>query len=173
MKNTLEPYLTPGEIKSIVRGLAGRIRRDYRGKNPMLVCVLKGAAVFMSDLMRELDMDVEAAFIQSSTYGKRKTPAGEPDISGDITSPVKGRDVIIVEGIVDRGITVKTVMERIGALAPSSIKVCALLLREGPVETQPAVDYAGRTIGEGFVVGYGMDYMEKYREKPGLYFLKA
>lgn len=126
----------------------------------------------MSDLMREVGIPVEAVFIQSSSYGKKGAPSEKAALRGLPPHEIKGRDIIIVEGIVDRGVTIKAVIERLQSLGPSSIKVCTLLLREGAAKGRPVVDYVGRTLGEGFVVGYGMDFMERYRELPGLYLLK-
>ncbi len=172
MPKTIKPFISPVEIKTIVKGLAERIREDYHGKNPVFICVLKGAFIFMSDLMREVGIPVEAVFIRSSTYGKRDAPSKKAALAGVPAAEIKDRDIIIVEGIVDRGVTIKAVIERLQSRGPSSIKVCTLLLREDRTESGPVIHYSGRTMGDGFVVGYGMDYMEKYRELPGLYLLK-
>ncbi len=171
MNETLSPLMTQEEIGSIVSRLAGRIRRDYEGMTPVLVAVLKGAFVFTADLARALDMDIEIDFIQPSSYNDGSAPSAEVALLKRPAGLIKGRHVIVVEGIVDRGVTLKRVMEDLSALGPASIRVCSLLVREG-LHHGASIDYIGRTVPQGFVVGYGMDLDERFRHLRGIYTLK-
>ena len=123
---------------------------------------MKGAFVFMADLARELGPEFEVGFIQAASYGDRETPSEEVRITSDISVEIEGRDVIVVEGIIDRGNTARAVVRHLEKKGPSSIRLCTLLLRKGHSHGL-RVDYIGRPIDDGFVVGYGMDYREKYR----------
>lgn len=163
-------FIGAEEIGAIVYRLAKEIRADYKTKNPILIGVLKGASLFLSDLVRALKMPLEMDFIQTSCYGKRDEPCSEVLILRDITSDIKERDIIIVEDIIDRGHTARALIKYLGKKGPSSIKVCSLLVRDGNPHDLD-VDYMGKSIGPGFVVGYGMDYKENYRELPGLYLM--
>lgn len=162
-----KPFLSPADIKETVRDLAKRIDEDYAGKTPLLVGVLKGAFVFLSDLARETRTDVEIDFIQAASYGKRESPASEVLITGEIGTDVRGRDIIIVEGIIDRGTTARAVFDYLSTKGPASIKVCSLLVRDS--HSGLNINYAGRVIGPGFVVGYGMDYKGLHRNLPGVF----
>jgi hypoxanthine phosphoribosyltransferase len=171
MTRDLERLLTPKDIGSVVGRLAEVIREDYRDKNPVLISVLKGAFVFTADLARTLDIDLEVDFIQPSSYRDGKEPSGDVALIKRLESDVSGRHVIIVEGIVDRGLTLKKVMEEIGRQGPASLRVCSLLVREG-LGADVRVDYAGISVAQGFVVGYGMDLDGRYRNLGGIYRLK-
>jgi len=171
MTGNLVELVSPEEIGSLVRGLAEQIGRDYHGRRPVLVSVLKGAFVFTADLARAIEIDVEVDFIQPSSYGNGSVPAEDVALIRRLGGDIRGRDVIIVEGIVDRGHTLRRVMEEIRALGPASIKVCSLLVRKG-LGHEVSVDYRGMVIPGGFVVGYGMDLGGKYRNLGGIYTIK-
>ncbi|MBI5491511.1 MAG: hypoxanthine phosphoribosyltransferase [Deltaproteobacteria bacterium] len=160
---------SPEEIKKTVKRLAGELRPEMKGA-PVFIGVLKGAFMFVSDLIRELNGAVEVDFIQAASYGLKDEPSTEVRIKGDITVDIKGRDVIIVEGIIDRGTTVRAVMGHLRKKGPASVKVCTLLLRDSHAGME--IDYVGARVYEGFVVGYGMDYKEEYRNLPGIYILE-
>lgn len=164
----LKPCIPREAIDEIVRRLAAGINSDYSGRTPLLVGVLKGAFLFLSDLVRKLDIEHEIDFIQTSCYGHRDTPAADVLIVRDITADLSGRDVIIVEDIIDRGHTAKALMKYFSDRGAASIRLCTLLKREGGAPELKA-DYTGAIIGPGFVVGYGMDYKERLRGLPGLY----
>ncbi len=168
MKSDLKPILSARDIASIVGTLAGRISADYASKDPVLVVVLKGAFVFAADLVRRLDMPFEVDFIQTASYGKKTSPATEVLITRDITTDIKGRDVIVVEGIVDSGKTVRSLLHYFSAKGPSSVRLCSLLVRD-TLAPDVNVDYFGTKVGPGFVAGYGMDCGEHYRNLPGVY----
>ena len=165
-----KPFLSPSDIRGTVASLAKKIDEDYARKTPLLVGVLKGAFVFLSDLARELKTDVEIDFIQAASYGKRESPATEVLITGEIGADVKGRDIIIVEGIIDRGTTARAVFDYLSSKGPASIKFCSLLVRDS--HSGLKVDYAGRSLGPGFVVGYGMDHKGLHRNLPGIYIVE-
>lgn len=156
----------------MVRRLAGEIRADYSSKNPVLIGVLKGASVFLSDLAREIDFPLEIDFVQTSSYGKRSTstPSEKVAVSRELSGEITGRDVIVVDGIIDRGHTVSALLEHLHAKGPASVRICTLLLRDGKAHGFD-IDYIGATIRDGFVVGYGMDYREHYRNLPAIYFM--
>ncbi|MBE9527821.1 MAG: hypoxanthine phosphoribosyltransferase [Proteobacteria bacterium] len=172
-EENLKELIAPVEIERIVERLAREIERDYRGQNPLLVCALKGAVVFLADLMRALDMEFNIDFIQPSCYPTGKTPKTNVTIKKDITTNITGRDVIIVEDIIDRGKSARAVTEYLLKSAPASIKVATLLLRESADEEPYWPHYVGTRIPDGFVVGYGMDHSEMYRGLKGVYILEG
>ena len=167
----LKPYLTPEKIDEIVGHIAREIASKLGGQTPVLVGVLKGSFVFLADLSRKLGEGHEIDFIQTACYGMRDAPSNEVLILRDITADLKGRDVVIVEDIIDRGHTAKVLIEYFSSRGAKSVKLCALFKRKGGAPGLP-VDFVGLEIGEGFVVGYGMDYKEQYRNLPGLYMLE-
>lgn len=168
----LKLIIPPEEIRIIVDRLANEIRRDYSSKNPVLVGVLKGSFVFMADLVRALEIPVEVDFICATRYGTNERPTKEAKVIKDISTDVRGRDVIVFEDIIDEGKTMKALLEHLNAKHPASIKVCTLLLRDKKTGLDVNVDYLGTTVDEGFVVGYGLDFRERYRHLPGLYIIE-
>jgi hypoxanthine phosphoribosyltransferase len=168
MQTNLKQLFPPEEIHIMVNRLAHEIHRDFPSKNPVFIGALKGAFVFLADLVRAVKMPLEVDFIQTASYGKQHTPSQEVLITRDVSLDIRGRHVIIVEGIIDRGTTARAIKKHLEANAPASMSLCALLVRDGHAK-DIQVDYAGARIGEGFVVGYGMDYHEHYRALPGLY----
>jgi hypoxanthine phosphoribosyltransferase len=138
----------------------------------VVIGILNGAFIFAADLIREMGMRVELDFMRLSSYGSRDVPDNKVCITKDIEIDIKGRDVLIVEDIVDRGLTLKAIIGHLETREPAGIKVCSLLLRSGS-EQAGLVDFVGQGIDEGFVVGYGMDYKERYRELKGLYIMET
>jgi len=172
MTYNLKPFITPEEIEEMVWRLADRISADYAGRTPVLVGILKGAFVFIADLARAVEEPVEVDFIQAASYGLAGAKASEVRIVRDVTTELAGRDVILVEGIIDHGHTVFAVMKHIERLQPASIRLCTLLARKhDPPRMVPGLDdaYVGRWIDPGFIVGYGMDHAELCRELAGIY----
>ncbi|HEY4705976.1 MAG TPA: phosphoribosyltransferase family protein [Thermodesulfobacteriota bacterium] len=167
----LKPFISSAEIEGIVGRLAAELSADFKGRRPVLVGVLNGAFIFISDLARKLDIEHEIDFIQTSCYGLRDIPSDEVIILREITSDIRGRDVIIVEDIVDRGHTGRALRKYFASRGAQSVKICTLLRREGGCPDLK-VDYTGAAIGKGFVVGYGMDYREGYRGLAALYLLE-
>ena len=167
----LKPFISSAEIDGIVSRLAAELNSDFKGRRPILVGVLKGSFLFLSDLARKLDIEHEVDFIQTSCYGLRDIPSDEVLILRDITADIRGRDVIIVEDIVDRGHTGRALRKYFANKGAAAIKICTLLRREGGCPDLK-VDYTGATIDKGFVVGYGMDYKEGYRGLAALYLME-
>ncbi|MFZ3072670.1 MAG: hypoxanthine phosphoribosyltransferase [Thermodesulfobacteriota bacterium] len=171
MENRLKLIMTENEIKEAVAKTASVIQRDFAGKNPVLIGVLKGSFVFMADLMRSLDMPLETDFMRVSSYGMNDSPYEDARIIKDIEIDIKGRHVLVVEDISDRGITIEKVLSHLKGKNPAMLKLCALLVRDGS-EGASKVDYFGKIIGKGFVVGYGLDYKERFRNLPALYVME-
>jgi len=169
----LQPLLTPQEIKDAIERLAQEIQRDYQGKNPLLVGVLKGSFMFMADLIRNLDMPLEVEFVALSSYGRgRKESSGKVEVVRGLHTPIKGRHVLVIEDIVDTGITLSFLLKYLQLKKPASLKACALFDKARCRQVPVPIDYLGLTIPDAFVVGYGLDYDEQFRHLPGLYFLK-
>ncbi len=169
----MKRILSRRQIRDAVRSLADRIREDYQGERPVLVGVLKGAFVLLADLIRELDMPLEVDFITVSSYGPRQVSGGQVQLLHDIATDVAGRHVLLVEDIVDSGLTLDRLRRHLLCRSPASLRVCALLARRSVVAALPeAVDYLGRAIPPGFVVGYGIDCGEDYRYLPDIWVLE-
>ncbi|MDR0888539.1 MAG: hypoxanthine phosphoribosyltransferase [Coriobacteriales bacterium] len=173
MDNDIQKVLyTADEIKAAVDRIGADISRDYAGKKILLVTVLKGAFVFMADLIRAIEGDVELDFMAVSSYGAQAKTSGVVRIIKDIQATVKGRHVIIVEDILDSGLTLKYICKLINTRGPLSISVATLLFKEGMQQTDIKPRYVGFTCPDEFVVGYGLDYAEMYRNLPYIGILK-
>ena len=157
---------TTEDIQEAVRRIGRQISEDYRGEKILLVTVLKGAFIFMADLVRCIDGDVEVDFMAVSSYGAEAKSSGVVRIIKDLNAPVEGRHVVIVEDILDSGLTLKYLLKNIKARQPLSIEIATLLFKEGKQETRIACKYIGLMCPDEFVVGYGLDYDEKYRNLP-------
>ena len=154
------------ELSRKVDELGARISRDYAGKNILLIGVLKGAAVFMSDLMRRIDVPVEIDFMVVSSYGSGTKSAGNIKILKDADVSVEGRDVLIAEDILDTGITLFNLKELLLKRGAKSLKICTILNKQERRQSPIVADYVGFEIPDEFVVGYGLDYAQKYRNLP-------
>ena len=152
-----------------VAEIGAAITRDYAGRPPLLVCVLKGAISFMSDLMRAIELPVEVDFMAVSSYGAATKTSGVVRIVKDLDVDLAGRDVVIIEDVVDSGLTLNYLRQYLGARHPASLEVCALLVKEGEQRVPLALKYVGFTIGPAFVVGYGLDVNERYRNLEAIY----
>lgn len=160
----LKVLFTEDEIRRKVVEIAHEIRRDYQGKRPLLVGILKGSFVFMADLMRALRLHVEIEFVQLSSYGRgRKESTGKIRMVRRLTTPIRGKDVLVVEDIADSGHTLKFVLDYLERKKPSSLKLCVLVDKVFRREVDLPIDYVGFRIEKGFVVGYGIDYDERFR----------
>lgn len=162
----IDVLLSEDKIKTRVRELAEEISRDYQGKAPVIVGVLQGAFVFVADLVRQLDLPVSVDFMRVSSYGEKLLTSGEVKILLDLTTPIANRDVILVEDIVDTGLTIEYLTASLLARKPESFTTCALLQKPTNNLSVHPVDYLGFTIENHFVVGYGLDFSGKYRELP-------
>ena len=166
--NNLKLLHSRDEIRSRVAELAAEIRGDYQGKNPLLLGVLKGSFVFMADLVRELEMPVEVEFIRLSSYRNSTQTSGKIRVVQGIRRPIEGRHVLVVEDIVDTGLTVKFLFEYLHKRKPLSLKLCTLFNKPSRRVSEVTIDYLGFTIPDAFVVGYGLDWDEKFRYLPDL-----
>ncbi|MEM9553432.1 MAG: hypoxanthine phosphoribosyltransferase [Acidobacteriota bacterium] len=165
--------LSAEEIDRRTAELAAAIERDYADSERLLVIgVLKGSIVFLVDLMKKLDLPLQVDFLQAASYGDSTEP-GEVHILKDVDLPVRGADVLLVEDIVDTGHTLSTVLRMMSFRGARSVKLCALLDKEARRETEVTIDYRGFTIDDHFVVGYGLDYAERYRNLPYVGILEA
>ena len=160
--------LTREEIEQKVKELAGQVFRDYQHKEPVLVCVLKGAVVFLSDFMRHLQLPVEIDFMAVSSYGATTTTTGVVRILKDLEMSIEDKDVIIVEDIIDTGLTLSYMRENLLSRNPRSLKIVTLLDKPERRKVKVKPDYCGFSIPDEFVVGYGLDFNEKYRYLPDL-----
>lgn len=159
---------TKEEIAERVARLAQQISTDYQGKCPLLLGILKGSFVFMADLIRLLQIPVEIDFISLSSYGSAKVTSGKVKVVQGLRFPVKGRDVLIIEDIIDTGLTLSFFMDYLRKKKPSSLKICALFDKPSRRETPIYIDYLGFTVPDKFLVGYGLDYNERFRHLPDL-----
>ena len=157
------------EIRATVQRMADALDRDLAGRAPVFVGVLKGCVYFFTDLTRQIRHDLEVDFIQVASYGKSTTSSGSVVLVKDITADVRGRDVYLVEDIVDTGITLTDVIHLIEARHPRSLQVVALLSKPSRRQVEVNVDYLGLEIPDLFVVGYGLDYAEQYRNLPDIH----
>ena len=160
--------ITREEIAEKVAELAAEIRKDYQGKNPLLIGILKGSFVFLSDLVRVMNIPVEIDFIRVSSYGTGKESSGKIKLVKDVETPIKGRHVLVVEDIVDRGLTVRFLLDYLSFRNPASLKLCALFDKPSRRKVEVPIDYVGFTVPNAFVVGYGLDFDEGFRYLPDL-----
>jgi len=171
-KDIAEILIGTEELQAKVAELGRQISEDYRGRNPLLICLLRGAVVFLSDLIRATDIPLEMDFMAISSYGASTESSGVVRLMMDLKSNITGRDVLIVEDIVDTGRTLAYILDNLQTRRPADIKVCALLSKPSRREVQVELDYLGFEIPDEFVVGYGLDYAEAYRNLPFIGVLK-
>ncbi|MEW5737032.1 MAG: hypoxanthine phosphoribosyltransferase [Thermodesulfobacteriota bacterium] len=162
------PIVTEKEISNKVADLARRISEDYSGRQVVLVGVLKGAFVFMADLMRRLSIPCKVDFIRVASYGSSTVSSGNVRLLMDVSLDVADRDVILVEDIVDSGLTLKFLKEHMLAKKPRSVSLCAMIDKPERRRVDLAIDYVCVQVPEGFLVGYGLDCNEEHRELPGI-----
>lgn len=167
----LQALFTPEEIRGAVERLAREIKRDYQDKNPLLLGVLKGSFVFMADLIRNLDIPLEVEFVTLSSYGRGTESSGEVNIVRGLHTPIRDRDVLVIEDIVDTGVTLSFLINYLRRRKPASLKVCTLFDKAHRRQMWMPIDYLGFTAPDVFLVGYGLDWDEKFRHLPGIYSL--
>lgn len=153
-------------LKQRIAQLGRKISRDYRGKRPVLVGVLRGAFVFLADLLRRIDIPAEVDFISVASYGDAKKSSGVVRLLQDLNTNIKGRHVILVEDIVDTGITLSYLIHNLRTRHPASLEVCTLLDKFEKRQAKVPLKYVGFPIPDKFVVGYGLDYAQQYRNLP-------
>jgi hypoxanthine phosphoribosyltransferase len=167
-----EVLITEEQIQAKVEEMADQIARDYRGKNPVLVAVLNGAFVFLADLMRHLDFACTVDFVSWSSYGKDTSSSGVFRIVKDLETNVESKHVLIVEDIIDTGLTLHYLLDNIRARKPASVRVAALLDKPSRRKIEAKADYLGFQVPDAFVVGYGLDFAQGYRALPFIGVLK-
>src|SRR4051794_21392169 len=161
-----EILVQPDELEHRVRELGAEISRDYDGRDLLLIGVLKGAVFFLADLMRHIEIPCEVDFMAVSSYGSSTDTSGVVRILKDLDAPLEGRDVLIVEDIVDSGLTLQYLMRTLQTRGPASLEVCALLTKPERRLVETPARYVGFEIPDKFAIGYGLDYAERYRNLP-------
>ena len=169
IKNVL---MTEEDLKEVVKELGAKITEDYKGKNLFIITVLKGAVVFLTDLIRAIECPCEIEFMVTSSYGAGAVSSGNVKIVKDIDVPLEDKDVLVVEDILDTGLTLSFLMDLLKNRNPKSIEICTLLDKPSRRVADVEAKYTGRQIPDEFVVGYGLDYAEKYRNLPYIGVLK-
>ena len=172
-KDDIEKILySTEEISELVDRIAAEIAEDYKGKEPVLIPILKGSILFFADLVRKLPLDCSFDFMAASSYGSGTESSGNVKITKDITADIKGKDVIIVEDILDTGNTLFYIKEYLEKYEPASVRICTLFDKPSRRKKDIKADYAGGEIDDMFIVGYGLDYDEGYRDLPYIGVLK-
>jgi len=170
--DTFVPFLTETEIQTRVKAVAAELMKEYEGKVPIFLGILNGAFMFMADLLKHYENPCEVDFMRLSSYGDEKISSGKVKMLKDLACDVKGRDLIIVEDIVDSGLSIKFMEQLIEEHHPASMKVATLLLKPNSLKYNVKIDYIGFEIPSKFVIGYGLDYAQKYRNLRSIYVLK-
>ncbi len=170
---TPEALITEEEISMRIDALGKAITKDYEDEDLVVICVLKGAFIFCSDLIKKINRPISLEFISLSSYGDSTNSSGNVRLEMDITANIEGKNVLIVEDIVDSGLTIKTLMDIMAVRKPKSVKLASLLFKPIKLKHQVKIDYLGFEIEDKFVIGYGLDYAGRYRELPYIGILNA
>ncbi len=170
MKYQPKPHIifTREEIATTIKRLAAEIRKDYHGKHPILVGILKGSFMFMADLIRLLDFPLEVEFIRLSSYGGGRESSGKIKVVQGLRSTVTGRNVLVIEDIVDTGLTTSFLLDYLQRKKPASLKLCTLTDKPSRRQIPVTIDYLGLTVPDKFLVGYGLDLDEQFRNLPDI-----
>ncbi|MEZ4369319.1 MAG: hypoxanthine phosphoribosyltransferase [Polyangiaceae bacterium] len=166
MTDGIETIFTAEQISARVKELGAEISRDYQKRSLVLLCILKGSFVFAADLARAIDIPLRIEFMGLSSYGEDTKSSGVVQITQDVSTPLAGEDVLIVEDIVDTGLTLHYLLQQIQTRGPASVRICSLLHKPAREKKKVAIDYLGFTIEDRFVIGYGLDWAQKYRNLP-------
>jgi hypoxanthine phosphoribosyltransferase len=173
LEESIGPVLLDSRtIRKRIREIGKQVTEDYRGKTPHLICILKGAGIFHADLLRTIDLDSSFDFIAVASYGKSTQSSGEVRILKDLDESIENRDVLLVEDIIDTGLTLHYLRQNLLSRNPRSLKIAALLNKPSRREIDVPVDYIGFDIPDVFVVGYGLDYAQRYRNLPDIRILR-
>jgi len=162
----MKEMISAEKIRARVTEMGAQIARDYSGGELVLVGVLKGSFVFLADLCRAIELPLSIEFLGLQSYGDETKTSGVVQITADLTKPIEGKDVLVVEDIIDTGLTMEYLLENLRLRLPRSVKIAALLHKPERMIRPVAIDYLGFTIPDAFVVGYGLDYAQKYRNLP-------
>ncbi len=166
------PFIEEDRLQERITEMGKEISRDYEGKSPIFIGVLNGAFIFLSDLVKNVDIDCEIDFFKLSSYGDAKISSGKVTLVKELNCDVNGRHIIIVEDIVDSGLSIKFIEEHIAYYSPASMKVVSLLVKPKSLKYNVKIDYIGFDIPSEFVIGYGLDYAQKYRNLRSIYILE-
>ncbi len=166
LAETLDVLHSKDAIAARIAELGAQIARDYAGKELVLVCVLKGAILFAADLCRAIDLPLALDFIGLSSYGESTESSGVVKITSDLTRPIEGKHVLVIEDIIDTGLTMRYLLDNLATRHPASVKICALLHKPSRARTRIPIEYLGFTVPDLFVVGFGLDVAERYRNVP-------
>jgi len=159
-------------IQKRVKEIANQISSDYKGREPILIGILNGVVFFFADLVREISIPTKIDFIRAASYGSKTTSSGKIRLTKDVEIPIQGKSVIVVEDIVDTGLTLTHIVKDLEAKGVESLRICALIDKVERRDLTVHIDYCGFRIEEGFIVGYGLDYNEKYRHLPDICVLR-
>ena len=162
-KPVLTEYISKKKISKRVKQIAKKINKDFKGKNPIFIGILNGSFIFLSDLIREIKIDCEVDFLKLSSYGDDKITSGQVTMLKELNCEIENRDIIIVEDIVDTGLSVKFIKNLVEAKKPASVKFVSLLYKKNMSVLDFKIDYIGFKIKNEFVIGYGLDFAQKYR----------
>lgn len=166
------PFLKKNDIDKMVIAVAEKISADYQDSEPVLIGVLKGAFMFMSDLVRHLTIPVQVDFLRAASYGSGTASSGDIRLTKDIETEIRDKDVLIIEDIIDTGLTLDYIVSHLKTFGPKTIRICTLLDKRERRVSAVEVDYACYEVEKGFLVGYGLDHAENYRNFPEIYHLK-
>jgi hypoxanthine phosphoribosyltransferase len=169
--DSLQLLFSREQIEQRTRELAAQISADYHGLHLVIVGVLKGCFVFLADIIRSLDLDITIDFVQAASYGAGRESSGVSTLEKDLGTDIRGRDILIVEDIVDTGETLSHLIGFLQQRSPASLRVCALLNKQSRRRVPVTVDYCGFEVDDVFVVGFGLDFDERYHSLPGIYAL--
>jgi len=161
-----KPLITQKAIEKRIRELGAKITADYEGKDLLMICLLKGAYTFFADLVRNIQLPVMVDFMMVSSYGERSASSGSISIIQELSSSIEGKDVLLVEDIIDSGLTLEYIYETLQAKRPNSLKLCVLLDKAERRKHEVPMEYIGFTVPNKFIIGYGLDYQDKYRNLP-------
>ncbi|MDO8567652.1 MAG: hypoxanthine phosphoribosyltransferase [Dehalococcoidales bacterium] len=175
MESKLKPQVlfSQAQIKSAVSRMAAEITRDYYDKHPLLIGILKGSFVFMADLVRQLDFPLQVEFVRLSSYGQCAESSGKVRVPGGLRYPVKDRHVLVVEDIIDTGLTITFLLDYLKKKKPASVRLCSLADKPSRRRVPVNIDYLGFKVPNKFIVGYGIDYAEKFRNLPSICFVEV
>ncbi len=165
-RSDLEVLIDQQALARRIAELGEEISRDYADKDLALLGILKGSIIFLADLARSLSVECTIDFLGLSSYGNSTSSSGVVQITSDLSAPIEGRDVLVVEDIVDTGLTMRYLLENLATRKPKSLKVCTLLHKPARTKVQVPIDYTGFTIEDKFVIGYGLDYEDRFRNIP-------
>ncbi len=168
----LKILISRDEIAGAVARLAREIERDHQGRQTLLISVLKGSFMFTADLIRQLDLPLELDFIRLASYGSARESSGRVKVIQGLQTAIKGRDVLVIEDIVDTGITTRFLLEYLRKRKPASLKLCALADKPSRHRVPVSIDYLGLIVPNEFIVGYGLDYDQRFRNLPDIYVIE-